>query len=192
MWAARGREEEAPTTGGEDPSVVAPSARGGDVPRSAKGHRWHPSFRARQALEGRAGTPLENARKLFVRAEVMGEMFRDSGLSAPDLFVVAREDLPGEGGVGFSSILVVWVPGDGFGLMTWEDGESHLLETYHSPEELARGRAPYRLLIAATRNLLAEDAGARLVRLQENSRRLQEWQREGAERLEPLAPQASP
>ncbi len=190
-WAARGKEE-APTTGGEDPSVVARNARGGDVSRSAKGHRWHPSFRARQALEERSGSPLENALQLFHRAEIMGEILQETGTSSPELFVVAREDIPGSEGIGFSSIMLVWVPGDGFGLMTWDDGESHLLETYHSPEELAEGRAPYRLLVAATRNMLADDAGARLVRLQENSRRLQQWEREGADRPGHTAPLESP
>lgn len=191
MWAVRG-EEEPSTTGGEDPSAVAGSARGGEVPRSVKGHRRHPSFRARRALEDRQGSALENARKLFHRAEAMGEMFLESGTLVPELFVIAREDTPGSSQLGFSSVLLVWVPGDGFGLMTWEEGESHLLETYRSPEELAQGQVPYRLLLAATRTMLAEDAGARLVRLQENSRRLQEWEREGADRPEHLAPLSSP
>ena len=147
-----------------------------------------PSFRARRALEDRSGSPLDNARRLFHRAEAMGEILLSSGTSSPELFVIAREDTPAAEGIGFTSVLLVWVPGDGFGLMTWEDGQGRLLETYHDPQELASGRAPYRLLVAATSTLLAEDAGARLVRLQENSRRLQEWEREGAERSGQIAP----
>lgn len=187
MMAER-ENQGAPTTAGEDPSVVTRNARGGEVPRSESGHRWLPKFRARQDLEDREGTPQENALRLFRRAEAMAEILLESGSASSGLFVLARDDTPQLGGVGFASVLLIWVPGDGFGLMSWEEGESRLLETYHTPAELARGRVPYRLLLAATRNLLADDAGLRLSRLQENARRLQEWQREGAERTEVTAP----
>ena len=138
-------------------------------------------------MEEKEGSPLEIAARLFRRARIMGDMMLASESLPSDLFVLAREDTPENHGLGFSSVLLVWVPGEGFGLMTWESGRSHLIETYRTPEELATGRVPFRILIAAVRALLAEDAGLRLLRMQENARRLQEWERETSARLEHLA-----
>jgi hypothetical protein len=184
------RKEGAPTRGWEVPPAVAASDREGEVPRTASGHRWLPAFRARKAMELKEGSALDNAARLFRRARTMGEIMVASETLSSDLFVLAREDTPEGRGLGFSSVMLVWVPGEGFGLMTWEGGRSHLLETYRTPEELALGRCPFRLLVAGTRALLAEDAGPRLLRMQENARRLQEWQR--LDLVEAIAPLLTP
>lgn len=186
------KKEGAPTREWEVPPAVARNAREREVARSVNGHRWLPAFRARQALEQKEGTALENAVVLFRRARAMGEMLIGSGTLPSELFVLAREDTPENHGLGFSSILLVWVPGEGFGLMSWEGGTTHLIETYRTPEELALGRLPFRLLVAGVRAMLAEDAGPRLLRMQENARRLQEWEREGAERAETQVPLTTP
>lgn len=182
--AARGREG-APTTDEEGLSAVREAGRGGEVPRSANPHRWLPSFRARLALESRSGSVQENAERLFRRAEVMGALLLACETDTLEPFVLAREDTPLPDGRSFSSTLLIWVPGEGFAVLTRENGVDHLHEFYHTPSDMIEGQVPYRLLVAATATLLAEDAGPRLLRMQENARRLRSWEREGAERSEP-------
>lgn len=131
--------------------------------------------RGREALARRLGTPLENAQRLFRRGEVMGEFLLQAGLVEDDLLVISREDspLPNQGGL--RSLIIAWVPGGGFAYMAGEGGEFKVVEVYRTPEEMASGALPLRLLAAASRNLMAEDAGERLVRMLENTQRLHEW-----------------
>lgn len=167
MWTDLEKEFPVPVSGEE--ALLGPAGA-----QSARQSSRRAS-RGREALARRLGTPLENAQRLFRRGEAMGEFLLQAGLVEDDLLVIAREDAPLPDHTGLRSLIIAWVPGGGFAYMTGEGGEFKVVEVYRTPEEMASGVLPLRLLAAASRNLVAEDAGERLVRMLENTRKLHEW-----------------
>ncbi len=150
--------------------------------------------RGRRLVEQRLGTTRANAESLFRHARVMGEFFVRAGLVEREPFVVAREDTPLADHMGFRSAILAWVPGGGFAYMVGVKGHYRVLEVYRTPDEICQGILTVRLLASAARGFQAEDAGERLLRLQENARKLRELELEtgtaSAEKAVPSPPAA--